>query len=439
MKPKSALPDPVIKTADPFEFWPDAQSRIAGLGGTVPPLDPPYAFHTGYQELGNGVVTCTLRFGRLEATIGVLTVRVSGIAPDPGAASELIRTWTADLRDIAESDGVLELSFQASAGSRYAMLGQIFQDSDASARSLTVEYLLSPDEVATSGQAVRKTLFGRRMFRRTAKMQVRAQPTLADPVSQACTPSQLTEPTYARWLGALPGADMIGQERWGLVFVLQALERYGAMRPGARGLGLEVAASALPAVMAARGCTVHSLRHQPDVLPGEEAPTMLADALEELRYPNVCADDVFDRQVSVGGADLGAIDTAPTGYDFAWSVHAMELLGSIDAGAAFVRQSIGRLAYGGLAVHITLVNTGSLTETVDTAALVLQRRQDLDRIAIDLVSRGHYIAQLNFDFGDPPIAPLSGAGLSPDDPDLAAALDRYAPIPFGLIVRRGDR
>lgn len=439
-QPKNAPTRPPALPVEPFAFWPKAQSRVAGLGGQAAPADPAYVFHSDYVEIGSGVVVCTLRFERLEATMGMLTVRINGRAPDPGAQAETIRTWTADLRDVAESDGVLEVSFQASAGSRYAVLGHIYEECDARARSLTAEYQLTPDAGAATGQqAVRKSLFGRRVFRRTAKMVVRARPTLADPVSQPCTPAQFDEPAYGQWTALMQQPAVQDRRQWAEVYVLQALERYGMLRPGAQGLGFAVQPWPGPAVMAARGCTVtlsgYSTRSDDRKLNQSE----LLSLLESSRHPTICADDVYDRQVDARAIDMNKLSGKLPQFDFAWSIGALEHLGSIEAAEAFMRNSMATLTLGGMAVHTTLLNVSSVMDTVDNASTVLFRRQDFERIAVDLVSRGHYVAQLNFDLGEPPLEPEAGGVFAPRDPELAAALDEFEAVPFALIVRRGDR
>lgn len=441
MKPAKKAPAPApVKILDPFGYWPASESRIGGLGGTAAPADPAYAFHSTYVDIGGGIVVCRLRFERLEATIGMLAVHVMGIAPTPDARAEMIRSWTADLRDVADSDGVLELSFQASAGIRYAVAGHIYAESDARARDLAIELQVTPDVSAVAGQqAVRKSLFGRRVFRRTARMVVRTRPTLADPVCQPCTRAQFNEPTYARWAAEMQQPALQDTRQWAEIFILQSLERYGMLRPGAQGLGFGVRPWTGPAIMAARGCSVAVTAFQDPERDARSAPAVANALLEDLRFPDICADDIFDRQVSTRTVDLNNLGTKLTGFDFAWSAGVIEHLGSIAAAQTFMQDSIAALTLGGIGVHTTLLNTGSTIDTVDDAGTVLFRRQDFERIAVDLVSRGHYVAQLSFTLGEPPIEPESGAVLAPKDPELAAAIDELGAIPFGLIVRRGDR
>lgn len=432
-----------IVTPGAFDFWPASASRIGGLGGRINDPDPTYAFHTKYVELGAGVVRCNLRFIRMEASLGTITIRVNGLPPGPGARAESIRVWTEQLNEIADGEGVFEVSFQASAGTRYAVLGHIFGDSDAHARDLEITLEVTPDsaDFTEKQAAARKSIFGRRMFRRANRMIVNEVPTLADPVSQGCTAAQFDEPVYERWIKEMRFKPQRHRKQWEFVYILQALYRYGMLRPGARGIGFGVGVERLPAVMAARGCSI--LATDLSVIdPRSQEWSKTAEhatSIETLRFPKICADDIFDRQMSFRAVDMNAIDRDLTGFDFTWSSCALEHLGSIEAGLAFIRNSIGCLTYGGLAVHTTEFNLSSNTDTIDNQGTVLFRKQDLERIAVDLISRGHFVAQFKYDFGESP------ADIHVDTPPystndhLKIMLGEYVTTSFGIIVRRGDR
>lgn len=427
-------------TLNAFGFWPASASRIMGLGGKVVDPDPNYVFHSNYAEIGTGIVRCALRFERLEASIGLLTIRVNGLPPGPGARAETIRTWTASLRDLAEGEGIAEVSFQASAGTRYAVLGHMYDETDARAHELSIT-LITDIESASNEQraATRKSIFGRRVFRRATRMFLPDAPTLADPVSQGCTATQFGEPAYARWTGELKTPPVRDARQWESVYVLQALWRYGMLRPGARGLGFGVGAERLPAVMAAHGCSVLATDLPVDDPRLYEWSEERARSIESLRYPEVCADEVFDRQIDFRRINLTSLPPDLSGFDFNWSIGAMQHLGSIEAGQEFIRNSIACLTFGGLAVHTTAFNVSSNLDTIDNDGAVLFRKQDLEKIAVDLVSRGHYVAQFKYDLGT--TAHDARIDLLPDVSEnrLKWKVDDYVTTAFGLIVRRGER
>lgn len=424
-----------------FDFWPASASRIAGLGGQVIDPDPAYAFHTKYADLGNGVVRCAVQFVGLEASLGSITIHVNGLPPGPGARAEIVRTWSASLPELADGEGVVEVSFQASAGSRYAVLGQIYSETDAQARSLNVTLVTTFEAEGDQRAATRKSVFGRRVFRRATRMFLDSPPTLADPVCQACTAAQCAEPDYTRWSGELRLPVRRRRRQWASAYTLQALARYGMLRPGARGIGFGVGSERLPAVMASHGCAVVAT----DLPLDDPRSTEWAEqgeharSVESLRFPDICADEVFDRQVGYRAVDMNEIPRDLAGFDFAWSSCAIEHLGSIEEGLAFIRNAVACLTYGGLAIHTTEFNLSSNEDTIDHNATVLFRKRDLEKMAIDLVSRGHYVAQFKYGLGDTPLDKAVDPPTQSGDEDLKVLCDGYVTTSFGIIVRRGDR
>lgn len=432
-----------VQTLDAFGFWPNSGSRIHGLGGTAIDPDPAYAFHTQYHDLGNGLVTITLRFDRLEASLGAMIVRINGLPPGPQVRAETIRTWTVQLRDIADGEGVHTLTFETTAGTRYAVLGHIYGEADARAAGLSIVAETAPidESYADKLAKARKSVFGRRMFRRASRLVSDGKATLADPVSQGCTNDQFDEPAYARWLGEMRVPMHRHRKQWEFVYILQSLHRYGMLRPGARGLGFGVGIEPLPAVMAAHGCSVVATDLSADDERARDwsATAQHAATIEQLRNPRICADDVFDRQVTYRAVDMNAIDDDLINFDFTWSSCSLEHLGSIEAGLEFIRNSIACLTFGGLAVHTTEFNLSSNSDTIDNDSTVLFRRQDLERLAVDLVSRGHYVAQFKYDFGDTMVDQHVDVPPYADAEHLKLAIQQYVTTSFGIIVRRGER
>ena len=439
---KTAAPQIRTTQLDAFGFWPASASRVEGLGGQVVDPDPAYAFHSNYAEVGAGVVRCTLRFDRLDCTIGSITIRVNGLPPGPGARAESIRTWTASLREMAEGEGVVEVSFQASAGTRYAVLGHIYAECDARAHGLDVALetdLQSESEFQRA--ATRKSIFGRRVFRRANRMFRDEPPTLADPVSQACTAAQFEEPAYTRWCGEIREAPKRHRKQWEFVYILQTLWRYGMLRPGARGIGFGIGVEPLPAVLASHGCTIVASDLAADDARAQawSKTNQHADSLEALRFSTICADEIFDRQVSYRPVDMNDIPPDLTGFDFTWSSCSLEHLGSIEKGLTFIRNSVDCLTYGGLAVHTTEFNVSSNEDTIDNDGTVLFRKRDLEKLAVDLVSRGHYVAQFNYDLGSAPLDQHIDVPPYAENDHLKLLLAGYVTTSFGIIVRRGER
>jgi hypothetical protein len=439
-----AAPAPVAErppvTADPFGFWPDRASRIRKLGGTDPSDDPAYVFHTPYADIAPGPTRCVLQFAKLRARTGTLVVRVNAIPTGPQPVAETVKAWSLSLSEVAARDAT-DLPFEAEPGKRYAVLGYIYGETDARAEGLAVRFHSGGGaDFHERELAAARSRFGRKVFRRAATLLSDGRATLADPVSQTCTASQFDEPDYDKWTDRLRVAKHRHRKQWEFVYILQALERYGMLRPGARGLGFGVGTEPLPAVMAAMGCRVVATDLAADDARSRDwsRTGQHSAGKAQLRHPEICPDDAFDAAVEYRAVDMNEIPGDLRGFDFTWSSCSYEHLGSIRNGLDFVINSVRCLRPGGLAVHTTELNLVSNEDTIDNEGTVLFRRRDFERLAVDLVSRGNFVAQIKYDLGDAPLDAHVDVPPFADNDHLKLALGRYVSTSFGLIVRRGD-
>jgi SAM-dependent methyltransferase len=260
------------------------------------------------------------------------------------------------------------------------------------------------------------------------------EPGLERPVSQVCTQAQCESEIYARWCREIREAPRLHRKQWEFCYILQVLELAGMLAPGRRGLGFGVGREPLPAVMAARGCRVVAT----DL--ATEAPGALgwkATGQHAARADNsrgICPPDLFAERVVFRPVDMNAIPEDLHGFDFCWSSCALEHLGSLERGLAFIRRSLDCLRPGGIAVHTTELSLSPdlWTLAISTArsfigGTVFYRRRDLCRFAATLRAAGHAIA-LNL---TPGTGPHDRAPALPTDPE--------APHIHVLHVRRGWR
>ena len=226
------------QSLDPFGFFVNMTSRVVGLGGNAPGHDPAYAFHTPYVAVARGPARFDVRFEGLQARRGTLVLRVHMLPDGSGAAAVLVNSSRIQLNRLVQNDGAVSIDFQGYAGFTYALLGQIPDQSDAEAEGLVVT-LDNPaaqgGDAAFSHDEVRTTRFGSDAIRPTPLLLSADPPTLAAPVSQACTAEQMAEATWAarcRALGlpAIPDPDL-----WPRIFAAEVLRLYGLREPGVRG------------------------------------------------------------------------------------------------------------------------------------------------------------------------------------------------------------
>jgi hypothetical protein len=427
---------------DPFGFVPHHASRIIGLGGSEASNEPSYAFHTPYIYCAPGAVTFRIKIDNLSASVGNLTIRVNGLPPKPGAGARTVKMTAKTLRELAYLDGELIFSFKAKPGVLYAVLGLIYGESDARADGMSIS-LDRPDDgarFAAELEIAKQTVFGQAAVRDVAQL-VSVEPAmLANPVSQMCTAAQFDEPVYQEWLEAMKSPRHRHRKQWEFVYIMQALDRYGMLQDGARGIGFGVGEEPLPAVFAARGCSVLAtdLPSEHDRAADWRATSQHIDSRDNLRRPDICPDERFSEAVTFRPVDMTDIPDDIADYDFCWSSCALEHLGSIEAGLQFITNSLKCLKLGGVAVHTTELNLSSNTKTVSEGGTVLFRRQDFERLALELVSLGHSIAQIKYDQGDTPVDKYIDMPPYAAHDHLKAALSAYVTTSFGIIVRKGE-
>jgi hypothetical protein len=270
--------------------------------------------------------------------------------------------------------------------------------------------------------------------------------------SKASTQADLESDWAAYWCAELKAPRIFHRKLWELAFVLQALWEHGLIGDGRRGLGFGCGHEPIPSYLAAKG--VHVTVSD---MPTEEARArgwlnsgQHATTLNTLFMPHLIDRPAFERNVALRYVDMNAIPDDLTGYDFCWSICALEHLGSIAAGLAFIRNSLATLRTDGVAVHTTEFNFLDDNQTIDNWPTVLFQRCHFTQLADELRRNGHEVGELDFHIGDkpldkfidvPPFAhdwplPMASAwGGSPAH--LKISIDGFAATCFGLIIRKG--
>lgn len=413
-----AAPEPL--QLDPFGFMVGISSRVTGLGGNSPGHDPDYVFHTPYVEAARGPAQFMVHFQGLTAKRGTLILRVNMLPDEPGANARMINSDRIQLNRLVKQDGVTTIRFEGFRGVTYALVGMMAGDTDAAAAALSVT-LDRPADGVDRGKVLaeaRSTEYGKDAARQVVHLVSLNRPTLANPVSQFCTPAQLGEPAYAEWAARLRIGGVPNDAHWRQVYVMQVLHRYAMLKDGARGIGFGASGGPLPAAIAAFGPSVTAT----DPPAADAEPD---DAREELRRPAICDDACFDRRVAFQWADPAAIPDDLVNFDFLWSVGVADGIGTIADGLGFIERSLDCLRPGALAVHAFAFSRVARARP-DPA--VRFRQGDIEQLALTLISRGHEVAQIK-----------TGGDDAVGD-DHAHAVRRAAPAAedtsFGIIIRK---
>ena len=264
--------------------------------------------------------------------------------------------------------------------------------------------------------------------------------------SHMCREADLLSPEFRRWAEAIrPGWDgdrtapdvIMHRKLWEWLFIIQALDERGMLRPGRRGLGFGVGTEPLVSYFAGRGCGIVAT----DLDPGEaeavgwDQTNQYAGGIEGLNRYGLCEPGAFRSRTSFRVVNMNAIPADLRGFDFNWSSCAFEHLGSIGRGVDFILEQVETLRPGGVGVHTTEFNVASNEATVEEGGTVIFRRRDLEEMARRLRARGH---RVDVDF-------LPGEGAADRHVDaepygpvhLKVALAGHVTTSFGLIVERG--
>lgn len=255
-----------------------------------------------------------------------------------------------------------------------------------------------------------------------------------------CSVLDMLHPRYLEILREIDHHFTFHRKTWEWVYVIHHLEQAGVLKEGSRGLGFGIGRERLPALFAKKGCTVLATDAPPEIgaASGWSTSGQHASALEDLRYPSIVSNDVFDARVSHRFCDMNAITDDLTDFDFTWSCCCFEHLGDLEAGIQFVINSVEQtLKPGGVAVHTTEFNLSSNEDTLEDGPTVLYRRRDMEQLVDRLRSRGHevqpfslapYSHPLDFHVDVPPHLGL---------PHIKLRIDKYAATSVGVCVRRG--
>jgi len=266
-----------------------------------------------------------------------------------------------------------------------------------------------------------------------------AYPTMTNLVSQLPTVEQLESETFARWAEIMKVPCVIHRKNWEYAYILQALDETGNLQPGRKGLGFGVGKEPLAAVMARRGCdlVVTDLTPEEALAKGWATTNQYSQTLADMNIRSICDPDTFARRVSYRYADMRAIPSGLTGFDFTWSCCSLEHLDSLENGVRFIHESLACVRPGGIAVHTTELNLSSNDLTIETGPVVAYRRRDIEALARHLMAQGHEIV-LNFTLGNKP-----GDHLVEGAPDwsktphpLKFVLSTFVLTAIGLLIRK---
>ena len=268
-----------------------------------------------------------------------------------------------------------------------------------------------------------------------------------------CKPStqaDLDSDWCAYWARELGIGFAYHRKLWELSYVLQALSTRGCLEPGRTGVVFGCGRESVPSYCAGHGIHVLAtdIPRSDSYAQGWIETGQHAASLSELHHPHLCTREQLTAFVKRRDVDMNEIPADIRDYDFCWSVCALEHLGSIERGLAFVEKSLGVLKPGGIAIHTTEFAFLNIDRTFDRGPTVLFLRKHFEQLRDRLAKSGHTLAPLDFDVGSGPMdkfidgPPFPGSRRShllahwPESYHIKVSYEGIPTTCFGLIVQK---
>ncbi|NOT49821.1 MAG: SAM-dependent methyltransferase [Chitinophagaceae bacterium] len=258
--------------------------------------------------------------------------------------------------------------------------------------------------------------------------------------SELCKAKDWQTGWYQRWCREMNESPRFHRKQWEFVFVMQALWERDCIEKNKKGLVFAVGTEPCPSIFAKYGCDILAtdIQTEKGIEMGWNNGDQLCFGIESLNQRKLCDDKTFREHVTYQPVDMNDIPNTLTGFDFNWSSCSFEHLGSIEKGFLFLKNQLKTLKPGGWAVHTTEFNISSNEKTIETGDTVVYRKRDLDAIAGELRSMGHFVEETDFSSGDEPEDLHIDFLPHKQDIHLKLQLDDFVVTSIGLIIRKSE-
>lgn len=255
--------------------------------------------------------------------------------------------------------------------------------------------------------------------------------------SAHCVAADFYSTQFVDFCARVGSRPRLHRKLWEFAFVHENLNRFGALRPGARGIGFGVGGECLPALFVAHGCEILATDAPEEISRDWIDTDQWSHGTSGLLWPTIAPDDLVREKVEFMACDMNAVPDFEHKFDFSWSACCFEHLGSIELGMRFIIENVEKcLVPGGVACHTSELNLSSNEHTVGDGPTVLFRRRDIEELADRLTARGHDVSLGRFEPGDSFIDGLVDLPPFCEDLHLRLKICEYVTTSFGLTVRK---
>lgn len=216
--------------------------------------------------------------------------------------------------------------------------------------------------------------------------------------SVTCRQEHFSSGWYEHWRDRYGFETILHRKLWEWCAITEALDERGFLKPGKKGLCFAAGQEPLVSMFASHGCRIEATDLAGDDEGSEVWKTtgQHSASLAILHKADLIDQETFEERVVFYPADMRDLSSFDReAYDFIWSSCALEHLGSLELGMKFVQDAMALLKPGGIAVHTTEINVGSLDETIEVGGAVIYRRKDLEALDARLRRNGMALERLD--------------------------------------------
>jgi 2-polyprenyl-3-methyl-5-hydroxy-6-metoxy-1,4-benzoquinol methylase len=223
--------------------------------------------------------------------------------------------------------------------------------------------------------------------------------------SSACKQIDLHSDWFRYWCNELHLAPLFHRKLWEYAFILQYLHDQGMLTSGKQGVGFGCGEEPLASYLASHGvdCLVTDLSPTQVSGKGWVETGQYTSTLNAAYHEKLVDRHTFDQHVKHRFVDMNHIPSDLGQFDFAWSICAMEHIGSISQGLDFVKNSLKHVKSGGVVVHTTEFSYLRDDVTIESPDLVLFVKSHFESLFKALREEGHDVGIPNYDVGTMPL------------------------------------
>jgi hypothetical protein len=194
------------------------------------------------------------------------------------------------------------------------------------------------------------------------------------------------------------------RKQWEFCYISNALEHYGKLQQGFKGLGFAVGKEPLAALFVKRGAklTLTDMPAEDSLAAGWAKTKQHASLLKDSFRPNIVDFKEFEAKAEFVPVNMNEIpsDLMKGEYDFTYSASSLEHVGSVELGRKFILNAMDSLKVGGVAVHTTEFAINSLTDPGKFGWMSVWLKKDVELLAKELRHKNCTLLPVNYDVID---------------------------------------